>query len=217
MTLPAILFLSFLSIIICAAYCLVTQQLDFSLVGFAVLLGLAAVACASILQALLNPITSSLRGFSVTIFRSFVESALVEESVKFLAVLALPGIRTRRFSLRQIFSGALLLAVSFSAFETFAYSLRSPSAVFLRFFTSLPVHASVSLVGGSLIGSLVFRAESDVRIACAFAFVSAVALHGAFNLFMDLSGGFIVLGILCVGALVAQAVAAWRRVKESAR
>jgi len=187
----------------------------------ATVFGLAALAVASVAQVLLDPVTKTITGFPGILFSSFVEAAAIEELSKLIFVLLLCSIRPsdgRTLTAREILSGALLLGLSFSGFETLSYALRNPSVLWLRAITALPVHVSVSLMAGALAASFMVGSPEvtgsgalPARRGPARAFAVAVALHGAYDAGLSLSGAFISLSAVAICVLAVMALGAWKK------
>jgi RsiW-degrading membrane proteinase PrsW (M82 family) len=187
--------------------------LPLSVLFFAVALGLCAVAAASVLQVLLDPVTGAIGGI---LFPSFIESALIEELSKATCIFGLCAFfsrPTRPLSVRAILSAALLVGVSFSSFETVSYALKAPLALWLRPLSALPVHASAAVVAGFLVLSCGRASgETAIRTGKAFCFFFiAIFLHGACNAFLSLSGVFIIPALVCVLSAVLLAFRLWTK------
>ena len=186
----------------------------------AALFAVFAIALASVAQTLLSPVTSLFSGMAALLFTSFIEAALIEELVKVFFVSMIPGVRKRTISPGQILILSLALAISFSAFETLSYSIRSPSAMWLRALTALPVHAGATIAGGAWIASI-YHARGDGESGgggdsrkFAFFFACAIFLHGMFNACMSLSSYLIIPVIGCVISLLAIAFHVWKKTGE---
>jgi len=212
MTLFVPLFFSFLPLFIFLAYSAVTRKCPLFSVFCAVLFAVFAIALASLAQTLLSPVTAGFSGMAALFFSSFIEAALIEELVKVFFVSLIPGVRKRTISPGQILILSLALAVSFSAFETLSYSIRSPSALWLRALTALPVHAGSTMAGGAWLASL-YHERGGSR-AFALLFACAIFLHGMFNVCMSLSGFLIIPAIGCVISLLAIAFYVWKKSGE---
>lgn len=212
MTLVFLVFFSFLPLILWV-FLTVKYRIASLVQGFVMTVSaLAAVVCASVFQVLLDPALSSFSGLSSVLFSSFVEAALVEELSKLAFINLATGVRepVRPPSARGILACALTLGLSFSAFETLSYALRSPSAIWVRALTALPVHASASLAAGALVARL---RGLDVRASLAgrmVLFTFAILLHGAYDAGLSLSGPLLVASFCSVGLLVLIAVRLWK-------
>ena len=214
MTLFVPLFFSFLPLFIFLAYCAVSRKCPLFSVFCAVLFAVFAIALASLFQTLLSPVTAYFSGMAALLFSSFIEAALIEELVKVFFVSLIPGVRKRTVSPGQILILSLILAFSFSAFETLSYSIRSPSALWLRALTALPVHAGSTIAGAAWIASLYHERGGGERRIFALFFACTIFLHGMFNACMSLSGFLIVPAILCVISLLAIAFHVRKKTKE---
>ena len=159
------------------------------------------------------------------LFNSFITAALIEESVKaaFFCLTA-AGLSKKIFGSVQgknitvkgrdqiestnrhvhyaIFYHSIMLAVFFgfvfSGFENISYSLRYSGLQFLRLFTASLLHGML----GCFYASMAFaETKRKAALICA----AAVLLHGLYNFFISLGGGFIlpaaaILGIVCLYA-----------------
>ncbi len=180
----------------------------------AVLYGLAAVVAAALPQLFLEPLSSRLSGMPGLLCSSFVQVALIEETVKLLMVWLHSRIRTRSVSERSFLSSALLVALSFSSFENIVYLLNNPSALALRFVTAVPLHAAATVLAASF-----FLARHEGRtggIRALLSFLAVVGLHGFYNLCMELDGEFLVAALACLLVLVSGAYYAWGRAPAEA-
>lgn len=86
----------------------------------------------------------------------------------------------------------------FSGFENISYSLRYSNVQFLRLVTAALLHGTLGCFYASII-------SIETKRKAAFVFLAAVVLHGLYNFFISLGGGFIlpaaaVLGIACLYA-----------------
>lgn len=209
MTLLGLLFFSFLPLFVFFAYCVISRKCPLFSTLCAVLFAVLAIALSSLAQTLLSPLTVRFSGPQGLLFSSFIEAALIEELVKVFFSSLIPGVRKRILSSRQILMLSLVLAFSFSAFETLSYSVRFPSALWLRALTALPVHAGATMAGGAWIASLFHEGDESRKYALLFA--CAIFLHGMFNACMESSGIFIVPAIGCVLSLIAIAFGVWNK------
>ena len=86
----------------------------------------------------------------------------------------------------------------FSGFENISYSLRYSNVQFLRLVTAAVLHGTLGCFYASM-------AYTKTKRKAAFVFLAAIVLHGLYNFFISLGGGFIlpaaaVLGIACLYA-----------------
>lgn len=198
-------FLCFLPLCLWLVYCLYSNVCTFFSAIRGVLFGLLSVFLALFLVTLTGSVSRGMSGLSLLLFTCFISSALFEESSKLLLVCVLPEIRTPQRSSRVIASYAILIGLSFASFETLLYGLRNPSIVYLRFLTSLPVHACATLLCSAWIGTRSARMKG-------FAFLFAgIGLHGAYNLSMNSGGFYLWTGLLCVLVLAGLSLYLWRQ------
>lgn len=133
------------------------------------------------------------------LFNSFITAALIEETVKAAAFgLTAAMVLKKRFGITQ----SMLLGISFgfvfSGFENISYSLRYSNVQFLRLVTAAVLHGTL----GCFYASMTYK---NTKRKAALIFLAAVVLHGLYNFFISLGGGFIlpaaaVLGIACLYA-----------------
>ena len=108
--------------------------------------GLSAVACASVIQVVLDPITRNLSGMESILFSAFIEAALIEELCKLAAAglycktAGRKGFGGNVLDRRGILTRAVLIGITFAVFENLMYFIRSPGSLFFRTLVSLPVH-----------------------------------------------------------------------------
>ena len=163
------------------------------------LLGLGAALSASLSQAFLAPF------FRASALDAFVRIALSEEAAKLAAVaLASRSLLARRLpsapretaSEWPVLARAVLVALSFAAFENLFYGIRFPGSLTLRTLAVLPLHVSLT----------VFASLALTRGPRAFPyFLAAVLIHGAYNLCMAAGfplsfAGFLLVAILSFAA-----------------
>ena len=138
------------------------------------------------------------------LFNSFITAALIEEGVKAaLFGLTVAIVLKKRFALTQhIPSQCAMLGVffgfAFSGFENISYSLRYSNMQFFRLVTAALLHGTLGCFYASMI-------STETKRKAAFVFLAAVVLHGLYNFFISLGGGFIlpaaaILGIACLYA-----------------
>lgn len=163
------------------------------------LLGLGAALAASLLQAFLAPF---FRAFALD---AIARIALTEEAAKLAAVaLASRGLLAPRLpaaprestSEWPVLARAVLVSLSFAAFENLFYGIRFPGSLTLRTLAVLPLHVSLT----------VFASLALTRGPRAFPyFLAAVIFHGAYNLCMAAGfplafAGFLLVAILSFAA-----------------
>ena len=134
------------------------------------------------------------------LFNSFITAAWIEEGVK-AAVFGLTAaiVLKKRFGITRSMLLGVFFGFVFSGFENISYSLRYSNVQFLRLVTAALLHGTLGCFYASIISI-----ENTKRKA-AFVFLAAVVLHGLYNFFISLGGGFIlpaaaVLGIACLYA-----------------
>lgn len=208
MTFTLILALSFIPALAFFAYAVRSKTLTaaFGLSGIA--RGLLAVAAVVFVSMPDSFIPAAMVPF---------ETALAEEAAKLLAVslpvyLALRKKEGTTVSARNIMTDALLVGLSFAAFESAWYALSSSSPVgllALRTFSALPVHAAAALVGSN--AAILLGAGKKVKLA---GFLTAVIAHGSYTFCMERGGLFLIPGFAVVLALTSYAFYVWSREQE---
>ena len=134
------------------------------------------------------------------LFNSFITAALIEEGVKAAAFgLTAAMVLKKRFGITQSMLLGVFFGFVFSGFENISYSLRYSNVQFLRLVTAALLHGTLGCFYASMI-------STETKRKAAFAFLAAVVLHGLYNFFISLGGGFIlpaaaVLGIACLYAV----------------
>ena len=217
MTLIAVLAVSFLPLAAYVAYLSGsgTRAVSRSLTG--ALWGLAAVLAASLAESALSPLFSASLAASPALksaLDAFFRVALVEECAKFFAValIARPGagrgperaeseapgnwVSPERATLAL----AVLVALSFAAFENLYYGIRLPSSLTGRSLLALPVHVAASMVSCLAL----VRGFRGGRYL-----LTASALHAAFNLSMASGYPFVFAGFILVAVLALFAMNLW--------
>lgn len=133
------------------------------------------------------------------LFNSFITAALIEETVK-AAVFGLTAamVLKKRFGITQSMLLGVFFGFVFSGFENISYNLRYSNIQFLRLVTAALLHGTLGCFYASMI-------STETKRKAAFVFLAAVVLHGLYNFFISLGGGFIlpaaaVLGIACLYA-----------------
>ena len=133
------------------------------------------------------------------LFNSFITAAWIEEGVK-AAVFGLTAamVLKKRFGITQSMLLGVFFGFVFSGFENISYSLRYSNVQFLRLFTAALLHGTLGCFYASMI-------STKTKRKAALVFLAAVVLHGLYNFFISLGGGFIlpaaaVLGIACLYA-----------------
>ena len=133
------------------------------------------------------------------LFNSFITAALIEETVKAAAFgLTAAMVLKKRFGITQSMLLGVFCGFVFSGFENISYSLRYSNVQFLRPVTAALLHGTL----GCFYASMTYK---NTKRKAAFVFLAAVVLHGLYNFFISLGGGFIlpaaaVLGIACLYA-----------------
>ncbi|MCD4848959.1 MAG: PrsW family intramembrane metalloprotease [Candidatus Aegiribacteria sp.] len=182
------------------------------------LLGLFSTLPALILEMAISEFRGILKPNQVLspIFTAFVVAALVEESIK-LFIVRRVAFRKKCFD--EIMDGivyAVVAGMGFACLENILYVLgRGLTVAVLRAFTSIPLHAAVSVIMGYYIGMAKFSKNKGTgRRLIWKGFLLAVFFHGLYDLCIfavPLWNQFIALGILPV--LIWVIILARRKVK----
>ncbi len=208
MNLAFLLFLSFMPAVSVAVLCVRRGEYDASRALRCLAFGLAAVLPAALIQFVLASRSMYLSGAGGLLFRSFAVAALVEESLKFAAVFFVARRGAARDADRFVLLSGLTAALSFAAFESLVYALRSPGSVFVRFLTAVVLHAASGIVAGAFV---LERSRSAERLAGARFFLAAVGLHGLYNTFAVLGFPLVALSFAVLVAFVFFAWSQWSR------
>ncbi len=157
----------------------------------AVLLGVAASFAAH------AALSGSLAEFAV---------AASEECSKFLFVLVASRVVRERSSRRPLVALAVIVGLSFAAFENVSYVLSSPSLLVFRTVLSVPLHASATVIASAALS----RSFGGKKISLLVPIVGATAAHALFNLALSNGGLMVMPALLCaVAVMVAAKIGAW--------
>ncbi|HPS45288.1 MAG TPA: PrsW family glutamic-type intramembrane protease [Treponemataceae bacterium] len=211
MTLIAVLAVSFLPLAAYVAYLSGSGTRPFSRSLTGALWGLAAVLAASLAEGALSPLFSAPLAASPALksaLDAFLRVSLVEECAKFFAValIARSGVDSARNSgnrlspERATLALAVLVALSFAAFENLFYGIRDPGSLTARSLLSVPVHVAASMVSCLAL----VRGFRGGRYLLA-----ASVLHASFNLLMASGFPFAFAGFTLVAVLALVAVNLW--------
>ena len=223
MTLIIVLVVSFLPLAAYVAYLSRSGTRPFSRSMTGALWGLAAVLAASLAEAALSPFFSAKLAASPALksaLDAFLRVSLVEECAKFFAValIARSGAESGRGSVnraepvesdgsvnwisheRATLALAVLVALSFAAFENLFYGIRDPGSLTARSLLALPVHVAATMVS-CLAFVRGFRGGRYLLVSC--------ALHASFNLLMASGFPFVFAGFTLVAVLALVAMNLW--------
>lgn len=217
MTLIAVLAVSFLPLAAYVAYLSGSGTRPFSRSLTGSLWGLAAVIAASLAEGALSPLFSAPLAANPALksaLDAFFRVSLVEECAKFFAVALIAragvgsgperaesdGSANRVPPERATLALAVLIALSFAAFENLFYGIRDPISLTARSILALPVHVAASMVSCLAL----VRGFRGGRYLLA-----ASALHAAFNILMTSGYPFVFAGFAFVAVLALVAVNLW--------
>lgn len=160
---------------------------------------LIAVFCASVLQVFLDSFGIAVSGVVNTFFSAFFQAALVEELIKLGFVLIICASYRKKTPI-SLYSGALLFALFFSAFETLAYGISSPSVIGIRTFTALPLHGAATVLAVTP-----FHPCASRKLRRFLPLLLAILGHGLFTFSMEAGGLFVFLAYISLLGLVVTA------------
>ena len=186
------------------------------------LLGLFSTLPAIILEMAISELRGTLKPYHILypIFKAFIVAALVEEGLKLFIVRR---VAYRKKCFDEIMDGivyAVMAGMGFACLENVLYVLgRGLSVAILRAFTSIPLHAAVSVIMGYYIGMAKFSENkgTGLRLICK-GFLLAVFFHGLYDLCIfavPLWSQFTALGIIPV--LIWVIILARRKIKFALR
>ena len=156
--------------------------------------GFAAAFPTWLIEKAVLPYTMHLTDIAGDALRAFCVAGLAEESVKLIILFAISSSRFfRRISDGPSFAVAIGLGFAFS--ENIFFSLENPLTLFLRNFTSVPLHALTLAIPGWCLGMSRFAYKPIVPLG----FFAAVILHGVYNFFLLLGG---VYSLISFGLLI---------------
>ncbi len=186
------------------------------------LLGLFSTLPALILEIAISEFRGILKPHHVLypVFTAFVVAALVEESIK-LFIVRRVAFRKKCFD--EIMDGivyAVVAGMGFACLENILYVLgRGLTVAVLRAFTSIPLHAAVSVMMGYYIGLAKFSENKGERRRLILkGFLLAVFFHGIYDLCIfavPVWSQFMALGIVPV--LICVIILARRKIKLALR
>ena len=186
------------------------------------LLGLFSTLPAIILELAIIELRGILKPYQVLypIFKAFVVAALVEESLKLFIVRR---VAYRKKCFDEVMDGiiyAVVAGMGFACLENILFVLgRGLTVAVLRAFTSIPLHAAVSVIMGYYIGMAKFSENRRTgRWLIWKGFLLAVFFHGLYDLCIFAVPSwsqFMALGILPV--LIWVIIIARRKIKLALR
>ena len=170
----------------------------------ALLAGIAALFFAALLQSFFPGQDGALPG--ALFFTTFIRIALTEEGGRLLALTLLFWLARRlgKFDLPQPSFGAaagLVSGLGFAVVETASYGATDLELALLRAFTAAPLHGACGArVGLTALGLKTEPVRGILR------FLSAVALHGMYNLLIIRPGLPAVLSVLIAFSALASSI-----------
>jgi RsiW-degrading membrane proteinase PrsW (M82 family) len=149
-------------------------------------LGFLAVFPAALIESFLDPLGLPFPPLLQLAFRAFIVAGLVEEGTKLFVV--------RRFVMNrpafdEIMDGiiyTITASMGFAFFENIFYSAGGPGTLLIRGFTAVPLHAFASGIMGYYVGLSRFGLSSAWKKGL----LLAILLHGFYDFFLFIGGGF---------------------------
>ncbi len=149
------------------------------------LMGLVLILPALLLEIVLDHLSWTLGRMAYPLVRGFLVVALVEESLKLLAVIRLAR---RRACFDEVMDGivyTVAAGLGFACLENVLFVLgRGMGVAVLRALTAVPMHAAVSAVMGYYFGRGRMAGGGEGRLLAARGLAIAVLLHGSYNAFL---------------------------------
>ena len=145
--------------------------------------GIVSLVVVALVQKLFFPSEANgkegMDGLGSIIFSIFVRIALVEEASRLITLIPLVKAGSRYFKAGRTFSAALGLVagLGFAMLENASYGTADVYITLLRAFTAAPIHCAC----GIRAGTAVFEFKQS-PVKALFLFISAVLIHGAYNL-----------------------------------
>ena len=144
--------------------------------------GIISLLAAALIQGLLPPFGSGGQdGPGSVFFNVFIRVALVEEASRLIVLIPLFKLARRRHMDRSL--GAALgfaAGLGFATLENAFYGMADINITLLRAFTAAPLHGAC----GIRAGAAVFTASKH-PVQALFLFISAILIHGAYNLILE--------------------------------
>lgn len=143
------------------------------------LLGLAALIPAAILQVIFPPIAYT--SLLMVLLSALLLNGLIEEGVKAGLLFAFP---VSKVSLKQFFIYSLLAGLCFGCFEAIVYVVTGSQHIELRFLTAVIIHTLCSGMGGLFVWTCV-KKQCKISII-----LNSIIIHGVYNFFAGFTGLF---------------------------
>jgi len=142
--------------------------------------GIISLFAAALIQKFFPPLSrSGLDGSGPIFFDIYIRVALVEEASRFVILIPLFIIGSRRRNMDISFCGALGLVagLGFAMLENAFYGMADTNITLLRAFTAAPLHGAC----GIRVGMAVFVCKQR-PVRALVLFISAVLIHGTYNM-----------------------------------
>jgi protease PrsW len=170
------------------------------LIGRSVLFGLLAVAPAALIEYFFSGLLLPFSPVVAAAVNGFVIAGLVEESVKYFFVKKYIFFRKEFDEVLDGIVYTICVSLGFAFVENFLYGYSNLTVLLLRGCTSVPLHAAASGIMGYYIG----LSKCEGRSVGLKGLGYATLVHGAYDFFLFLEGGFsfFALGVLAISVAV---------------
>jgi len=170
----------FLPLVVFILILIITKQdIKLSLSTAAVLLGLAPLVPAAVLQLVLPQIEYS--SLLMVLISALLYNGLIEEGMKAGFLFLFPS---SKVTYKQFFIYSLLAGLCFGCFEAVVYVVSGSRNIELRFLTAVVIHTVCSGMGGLFVWSCRQKSGRFVILA------TAILTHGVYNFFAGFTGVF---------------------------
>ena len=170
----------FLPLVIFILILLITKQdIKLSFSTAAVLLGLAPLIPAAVLQLVIPQLEYS--SLLMVLISTLLYNGLIEEGMKAGFLFLFPS---SKVSYKQFFIYSLLAGLCFGCFEAVIYVVSGSHNIELRFITAVVIHTVCSGLGGLFVWSC---KQKKCKIIILLA---AIVIHGVYNFFAGFTGIF---------------------------
>jgi len=142
--------------------------------------GIFSLLLAALIQSLFPPLgKGGQNGLGPVFFGIFIRIALVEEASRLFTLIPLLKAGNRWRNIDRYFAASLGLVagLGFAAIESATYGVADINITLLRAFTAAPLHGACGIRAGAAV-SIALRSP----VKALGLFVSAVFIHGAYNL-----------------------------------
>ena len=184
------------------------------LVGKSVLLGFLATLPAILMEMFIDIPAGFMPHLLGIAWTAFVTAAFVEEGIKYFV---LKHWLFRQSAFDEIMDGivyAVCISLGFAFAENLMYGLGDGTALILRAFTAVPLHATATGIMGYWFG-MAKRNPSQAAPMMRRGFIAAVLVHGLYDFFL-FTGTLLAFGALVVLAIAFMYLMALVRLAQAA-